>query len=278
MTGNQDRIQAIIEQVAAALDARGAEEVGNLTVRIHAFRILDSTHAEVKWDATATAKGKNRHIAVNGDFILTLVGEKISRTTSEYESKSISQQLTLDSREDIGYRESSTQVQEGPASRGHFRRAEDDPDRRRRGGGDMDKETVRAEIERIALLPAEDFTPEDETSYFGQLILLESLAIQDRNGYTAEAKQALQNFAKTIGIIPNPMLSESPSCALITLEEASKRHGVSLSSLYTAIHRGRVAVRQRQPFPGGGKILVDESELVWYLQHKPKGGRRKQPA
>jgi transcriptional regulator with XRE-family HTH domain/predicted DNA-binding transcriptional regulator AlpA len=61
---------------------------------------------------------------------------------------------------------------------------------------------------------------------------------------------------------------------LITLAEASQISGITLGTLYNYVYTEKLTVRGREPYPGGGKILVDPAE-VRSLPRRPKGRPKK---
>ena len=62
---------------------------------------------------------------------------------------------------------------------------------------------------------------------------------------------------------------------LITLDDASERYGLPYNTLLSWVHRGHLTEHGRQPFPArrGGKILIDENELIHLLANRPRSGR-----
>jgi transcriptional regulator with XRE-family HTH domain len=68
---------------------------------------------------------------------------------------------------------------------------------------------------------------------------------------------------------------------LITLAQASDISGVPVGTLSNYLHEGKLTRqgRQRSPAPGGGKVLIDQSELASFLSsRRPRGRPRKKPA
>ena len=62
---------------------------------------------------------------------------------------------------------------------------------------------------------------------------------------------------------------------LITLEEAAEQHGIPYGTLTRWIHVGHLNVIDRIRFParGGGKVLVDNNDVMYLSRHRPKKGR-----
>ncbi len=66
---------------------------------------------------------------------------------------------------------------------------------------------------------------------------------------------------------------------LITLREAAKLFSIPSTRLHEWIRRGHLRVRGRERFhaPGGGKILVDRSDVADVIHNPPRIGRPKSP-
>ncbi len=79
--------------------------------------------------------------------------------------------------------------------------------------------------------------------------------------------------------VPQEMIDKVVTAAepiLITLEAAAHKHSLSLAALRKWVTRGNIAEKGRERFaaPGGGKLLIDEIELLRYLEAKSlQGGR-----
>ena len=73
----------------------------------------------------------------------------------------------------------------------------------------------------------------------------------------------------------NPVFTELPD-GTIDLRTASKKYGLNLGTLRTWVHTDRLKVvgRLRAPAPGGGYLIIDESDLRGYMAApRNKGGR-----
>lgn len=62
---------------------------------------------------------------------------------------------------------------------------------------------------------------------------------------------------------------------LITLAEASGRFSISVGALRNWVTRGRLEIRGREQFRarGGGKILIDATDVENLIQNPPRPGR-----
>ena len=75
-------------------------------------------------------------------------------------------------------------------------------------------------------------------------------------------------------VIEKVVVATEPN--LITLKHAAEKYGIALESLRNWLYRANITERARESFParGGGKVLIDENELIAYLERRnPKGGR-----
>ena len=73
----------------------------------------------------------------------------------------------------------------------------------------------------------------------------------------------------------NHVLSETDRNKPISLKTASDRFGVPLGRLRGLVSRGALRVVGRERAPGGGRILVDPSEVLALIENPPRRGRPK---
>ena len=85
--------------------------------------------------------------------------------------------------------------------------------------------------------------------------------------------KAMEEAGTPQEVIETVVLAIEPK--LITIEAAAEKFQMGVHTIHTYLKRGHLEEKGRQKFaaPGGGKILIDENELVALLEHPPKPGR-----
>jgi hypothetical protein len=240
--------------------------------------VRDKGTANVHWEIKGERKFALRGFSVvrirDGQVVETRVVYPRSKSTKrQLGLDSSSGQLALDPSEPVRHDQGSTLQNPEAEFNGHLHLGDDAPASDLNPNGRplevaimevKTKEEHWIDLQRISERPVEDRTEADNTNYYQHALQLLSKAINNPNGYTKEAKEALEYFVDLVGVTPK----------LITLAQAGE-YGLARTTLDSWIRAGVLKVRGRQKAParGGGKILVAELDVVRLAQEAPGRGR-----